>query len=134
MYAVLVEGGDLDEPIADEVRGVLDGHIVLSRAIAERGLFPAVDVPASISRVMPKLVPEAHRHAARRLTAALAALEEKRDLIALGAYEKGSDPMVDRALACRSEIEAFLGQASETCVSSQQAVERMTQLVRNANL
>ncbi len=110
LYTVLVAGGDMDEPIADEVRGILDGHVVLDRRIAERGRFPAIDPLASLSRVMPAVAGEAHRAAAARLRALLAAHERSRDLIAVGAYKRGSDPETDAALARLPAIEAFLAQ------------------------
>jgi type III secretion protein N (ATPase) len=116
IYTVLVEGGDMDEPIADEVRGILDGHIVLSREIAARGLYPAVDVPASISRVMDAVVTREHAEQARLLRALLGGYAQKRDLLAVGAYVKGSDPKLDAAVALMPELERFLGQSStELC-------------------
>lgn len=132
VYAVLIEGGDMEEPIADEVRGILDGHIVLSREIAARGLYPAVDVPASISRVMPRVVRREHLDAAQRLRALLAAHAEKRELLAVGAYAKGSDPKLDSALALLPELEAFLGQSdAETCAFERTLTE-LTRLARRA--
>jgi type III secretion protein N (ATPase) len=110
IYTVLVEGGDMDEPIADEVRGILDGHIVLDRAIAARGRYPAVDVSASLSRVMDSIVSPEHRDAARRLRANVATYEAKRDLVVLGAYAKGTDQELDEALLRIPRIEAFLRQ------------------------
>ena len=110
VYTVLVEGSDMDEPIADEVRGILDGHIVLDRRIAARGHYPAVDAVASLSRVMDQVVPATHVQAARRVRSALASYEQKRDLIALGAYEKGSDPALDRTLLALPALERFLCQ------------------------
>jgi type III secretion protein N (ATPase) len=110
VYAVLVEGGDLDEPVADEVRGILDGHVVLERALAARGRYPAIDVCGSLSRVMDRLVPEEHRLAAQRLRALVAAYEAKRDLVTLGAYVKGGDRELDEALARLPRIEQFLRQ------------------------
>ena len=110
IYTVLVEGGDMDEPIADEVRGILDGHIVLERQIAARGHYPAVDAVSSLSRVMDQVVPASHVQAARKVRSALALYEQKRDLIALGAYEKGSDPRLDQTLAVLPELERFLCQ------------------------
>jgi ATP synthase in type III secretion protein N len=110
IYTVLVEGGDMDEPIADEVRGILDGHIVLDRAIAARGRYPAVDVTVSLSRVMDAIVTREHREAARRLRAVVAVHEARRDLIALGAYAKGTDRDLDDAIARMPRIEAFLRQ------------------------
>jgi type III secretion protein N (ATPase) len=114
IYTVLVEGGDMDEPIADEVRGILDGHIVLDRAIAARGRYPAVDVTVSLSRVMDAVVGREHRDAARRLRALVATFEAKRDLIALGAYAKGSDKELDEAIARMPRFEAFLGQEASS--------------------
>lgn len=111
IYTVLVEGGDMDEPIADEVRGILDGHIVLDRAIGERGRFPAISVPASLSRVMSRIASPEHRADAQKARSLIAIRESKRDLVALGAYVKGADPALDEALAKDAQIEAFLAQA-----------------------
>src|SRR5205823_2172155 len=97
LYTVLVAGGDMEEPIADEVRGILDGHVILSREIGARGQWPAVDVTASLSRVMDELVDEPHRKAAAKLRSLLSAYERQRDLILLGAYQRGSDPLTDEA-------------------------------------
>jgi len=116
IYTVLVEGGDMDEPIADDVRGILDGHIVLDRAIAGRGRYPAVDVTASLSRVMETLVSVEHVAAARRLRSIVAIYEAKRDLLAMGAYAKGSDKELDEALARMPRVEAFLRQDPATQV------------------
>jgi type III secretion protein N (ATPase) len=111
VYAVLVAGHDQDEPIADEIRGLLDGHLVLERRLAERGHFPAIDVLASVSRVMDQVTTTAHRAAARRVRALLAEWERQRDLVLLGAYHRGADPSVDRAIERWPAIEAFLRQA-----------------------
>jgi type III secretion protein N (ATPase) len=111
VYTVLVEGDDdLDDPIADELRGLLDGHIVLSRSLAARSHFPAIDVPRSLSRLMPRLVADAHREAADAVRAHVALHEEKRDLISLGAYQRGSDARLDAAMARMPDIERFLRQ------------------------
>jgi type III secretion protein N (ATPase) len=109
-YTVLVEGGDMEEPIADEVRGILDGHVVLDRRLGARGRWPAIDVLASLSRVMDAVTSAPHQQSARALRETLALYEEKRDLVSLGAYKKGSDPRLDRALAKIDAIEAFLRQ------------------------
>ncbi len=129
IYTVLVEGGDMDEPIADEVRGILDGHIVLDRALAARGRYPAVDPVTSLSRVMDRVVSDAHRAAARRFRSLLAHYEAKRDLVMLGAYAKGSDAELDVALARMPAMEAFLGQSArdfvefdETCATLERVV------------
>lgn len=109
-YTVLVEGNDMDEPVSDEVRGILDGHIVLSRAQAERGHYPAIDTRKSLSRMMDSLVSTEHREAAQTLRAHLALYESKRDLITLGVYKHGSEPKLDHVLARLDAIEAFLRQ------------------------
>jgi type III secretion protein N (ATPase) len=110
VYTVLVPGGDMDEPVADEVRGLLDGHVVLERRLAVRGHFPAVDVLASLSRAMPAVTSGPHRAAADRLRALLAAHERNRDLVAVGAYRRGTDADTDAALDRMPAIEAFLRQ------------------------
>jgi type III secretion protein N (ATPase) len=110
IYTVLVAGGDMEEPIADEVRGILDGHIVLSRTLAERNHWPAIDVLQSLSRVMSAVVAPKHVAAAGRLRALLAAYEKHRDLIVLGAYVRGTDRRTDEAVARIHEIESFLTQ------------------------
>ncbi len=110
IYTVLVAGNDLDEPIADEVRGLVDGHIVLDRRLAQRGHFPPVDVVQSVSRLMPRLVDARHADAAARVRARLAIYEEHRDLITLGAYQAGRDRAVDDAVAAYGAIEKLLRQ------------------------
>ncbi|MCL2779659.1 MAG: FliI/YscN family ATPase [Polyangiaceae bacterium] len=111
IYTVLVEGGDMDEPIADEVRGILDGHVVLDRTVASRGRYPAVDPTVSLSRVMDSVVAPAHRDAARKLRSLVAHYEAKRDLVMLGAYAKGSDKELDEAIAKMPMIEQLLRQS-----------------------
>jgi len=128
IYTVLVEGEDMDEPIADEVRGILDGHIVLSRELALRGHYPAIDMVQSISRVMPSVVDAEHKVLAARLRQSIALYEEKRDLIVLGAYAKGSDPAVDRAIAQRPRVESFLQQDASTLVSFAETRQALLEL------
>jgi type III secretion protein N (ATPase) len=110
-YTVLVEGDDLDEPITDELRGLLDGHVVLSRKLAARGRFPAIDVPQSLSRLMTRLVTPEHRVAAAKAREQLALYEEQRDILMLGAYRQGANPRIDAAIAAQPSLEAFLVQA-----------------------
>jgi FliI/YscN family ATPase len=112
MLTVLVEGDDLNEPVADAVRGYLDGHIVLSRAIAQRARFPAVDVLQSVSRLMPQVTAPPHLDAARGLRELLAHWQENQDLVQVGAYKKGSDALLDRAIARIKPIEELLYQGS----------------------
>jgi type III secretion protein N (ATPase) len=128
LYTVLVEGGDMEEPIADEVRGILDGHVILDRGIAARGWYPAVDVVHSLSRVMNKCVTPEHDAAARVVRRLLGIYESKRDLITLGAYKKGSDRAVDQALAALPEIEALLQQNATQPTEFARAVEALQKL------
>ncbi|HEX8150764.1 MAG TPA: type III secretion system ATPase SctN [Pyrinomonadaceae bacterium] len=111
-YTVLVEGDDLTEPIADETRSILDGHVVLTRALASAGHYPAIDVSQSVSRVMPAVARPPHVEAARRFREVLAAYEAQRDLILIGAYKKGTDPRTDLAIAKADAMNAFLRQAT----------------------
>jgi flagellum-specific ATP synthase len=110
LFTVLVEGDDHNEPIADAVRGILDGHIVMERAIAERGRYPAVNVLRSISRTMPQCVPVPVRPVLQRAREFMSVFADMEELIRLGAYRKGSDPQVDRAIALYPALELFLGQ------------------------
>ncbi len=110
VYTVLVAGNDMDEPIADEVRGLVDGHVVLERRLAQRGHFPPVDVVSSVSRMMPRVVDAAHVEAAARIRARLAVYEEHRDLITLGAYQAGRDRTVDDAVHAYPAIERLVRQ------------------------
>jgi len=125
IYTVLVEGGDMDEPIADEVRGIVDGHVVLDRAIAARGRYPAVDVTASLSRVMNAIVGAHHLEAARAIRDMVALFESKRDLVLLGAYAKGTDRELDRAIERMPRIEAFLRQNAEEIAPFAESVQKM---------
>ena len=111
LYTVLVDGDDMNEPIADAVRSILDGHIVLTRSLAHAGHYPSIDVLQSVSRLIGEIVEPEVRAAGQRLLAALAAYREKEDLIAIGAYQRGTDPLVDGAIALRPRIDAFLRQA-----------------------
>lgn len=129
LYTVLVAGGDMEEPIADEVRSILDGHVVLDRGLAERGRFPAVDPLASLSRAMPAVTTDAHRAAAARLRALLAAYERQRDLLAVGAYRRGGDPDADAAVDRMPAIEAFLRQAPGDREPFASTLERLAGIV-----
>lgn len=117
LYTVLVEGDDLDEPVADEMRGILDGHIVLDRGLSGLGHYPAVDITRSLSRVMDRIVDPEHRAAATQLRALVAAYEAKRDLIVLGAYSAGSDPQVDRAIQLKPALDRLLLQDAAASIA-----------------
>ncbi|MCA9616553.1 MAG: EscN/YscN/HrcN family type III secretion system ATPase, partial [Myxococcales bacterium] len=123
-------GGDMEEPIADEVRGILDGHVILDRELGARGRWPAIDALRSLSRVMDAVTDEKHRDAARRLRELLATYESKRDLIALGAYAKGSDARIDAAIARIDRIEAFLRQRRDESVGLDDTLAAMEAAIR----
>ena len=110
-YTILVEGDDMSDPIADEVRSLLDGHIMLSRDLAAANHYPAIDVLASLSRIMPQLVPPEHRAAASRLRNLLAKYKEIEFLLRVGEYKHGSDPLADEAIRKMDMIQSFLRQA-----------------------
>ncbi|MDB4957843.1 MAG: Flagellum-specific synthase FliI [Myxococcales bacterium] len=128
IYTVLVAGNDMDEPIADEVRGLVDGHIVLDRRLAQRGHFPPIDVVASVSRLMSRVVEPRHAEAAARVRTRLAIYEEHRDLITLGAYQAGRDRQIDEAVACYPKIEKLLRQARDESAGWDTAIGRLLEL------
>jgi len=133
LFTVLVEGDDHNEPIADAVRGILDGHIVMERAIAERGRYPAVNVLRSISRTMPGCVPEDVRPVLQRARELLSVFADMEELIRLGAYRKGSDPNVDRAIAINPELEAFLSQQRSEKTTIAEGYELLRAIVEKAD-
>lgn len=132
IYTVLVEGGDMDEPIADAVRGISDGHIVLSRQLAARNHYPAIDVLASISRVMPKVARKEHKIVASHLRDLLAAYKESEDLITVGAYARGSNPKVDKAIVIYDDLITLLRQQVEEAYTIEELFDRMLDIARKA--
>ena len=129
LHTVLVAGGDeRDDPIADEARSLLDGHVVLDGDIGARGRWPAIDVGRSLSRVMNDVVTSDHARHARRIRERIAAYERVRDLIAMGAYEPGTDEVADRAIATHEEIEAFLRQERDERAPWMETQRRMETL------
>lgn len=129
IYTVLVEGDDMNEPVADTVRGVLDGHIVLSRKIASRNFYPAVSVLESVSRVMPAIVSPEHLAAAGRIRDLLATYAESEDLINIGAYKTGSNARVDWALSHLDSVRGFLEQRVDESSSFEETDRLMLALV-----
>jgi flagellum-specific ATP synthase len=129
-YNVLVEGDDFNEPISDTVRGTLDGHIMLSRKLAHQAHWPAIDPLASISRSMNDVVTAEHRAAADSVKQLLAAYQQSEDLITIGAYQMGSNPLVDLAIKLREPIDAFLRQTTSERVAFPAAVEGLVKLAR----
>jgi flagellum-specific ATP synthase len=128
LYTVLVDGDDMNEPIADAVRGILDGHIVLSRELAAQNHFPAIDILNSVSRVMIEIVSEKHRKAANKLRSVVATYQDAKDLIDIGAYKSGSNPKIDYALNAIDACTEFLRQEITDQVSFETAVESLTNL------
>lgn len=133
-YTVLVEGDDLEDPIADAARAVLDGHLVLSRRIADSGLFPAIDIEASISRNMPAVVDPAQLELVRRIVGLYASYQANRDLLAIGAYKAGSDPALDRAIAAIEPIREFVRQDRLQQVDMVQSLQGLLQLAGKTGL
>ena len=127
-FTVLVEGDDFNEPICDSVRSILDGHIILSRRLAAQGHYPAIDVLNSISRLGSKLAAPEHAVAARKIRGTLAAYEESRDLIELGAYVNGTNPALDTAIRARGDITNFLRQDTTTGCSLQESYGGLLQV------
>lgn len=127
-YTVLVEGDDMNEPVADEVRSILDGHIILSRDLASRGHYPAINVSLSVSRVMTAVVPPEHRQAATKLREVLATYEKEKDLIMIGAYQKGSDARVDFAMDKIDSVNTFLKQSTEEKMGFEETVKKLKEL------
>jgi ATP synthase in type III secretion protein N len=134
IVTALSEGGDLDDPIAEELRGLLDGHITLDATLGHRGRWPAVDVNRSLSRAMPDVVSIEHRDAARRALAFASILESNRDLMALGAYAPGRDKSLDEALRRRDALEALLTQRAEECHSYEQTIASLRSLTKSLGL
>ncbi|MBL4818772.1 MAG: FliI/YscN family ATPase [Deltaproteobacteria bacterium] len=132
IYSVLVQAGDMDEPIADEVRGILDGHFVLNRALGERNHWPAIDVLPSLSRAMVSITKEDHQKAAGIMRETMANYERNKDLIMLGAYSYGTDPKVDYAIDKYDSIETFLKQRIDENAPFDKTIEQLKELFSDA--
>ena len=128
LYTVLVDGDDMNEPIADAVRSILDGHVVLTRSLAHAGHYPAIDVLQSVSRLVGEITTPEVREAGTRLRSALASYREKEDLISIGAYQPGSDPLLDAAIALRPAMDGFLRQSIEELTTLHDADEALLSL------
>jgi len=134
LYTVLVDGDDFNEPIADAVRSILDGHVVLDRALAHAGHYPAIDVLGSVSRLEGEVTSRHVREAGRRVRALLAAHRDKADLISIGAYQPGTDPLVDEALVKRELIDDFLRQRADEPSTAEEADAQLCELAGNGAL
>lgn len=132
LYTILVQAGDMEEPIADEVRGILDGHIILNRSLGARNHWPAIDVLPSLSRVMSGIAEPEHKKAAAKLREVLATYEKQRDLILLGAYQYGTDPNTDYAIDKIDEIETFLKQNTHECDDFDTTIKKMITMFADA--
>ena len=130
VYTVLVEGDDTNEPVADTVRGILDGHIVLSRKLANANHFPAIDINASISRLMTEIVGDEHKGVASELRDILSLYAQNEDLISIGAYKAGTNPRLDNAISRIQKINDFLMQRTGESFTMEQTVKTMRQILR----
>ncbi len=132
-YTVLVEGDDPNDPVADAARAILDGHLVLSRKLADGGVYPAIDLEQSVSRVMPDITSPRHQENVRRFRQAFATYRQNEDLIAVGAYRKGADPNVDAAIAIYPQLLDFIAQSRQARSGFQDAVENLASLMQAAD-
>jgi flagellum-specific ATP synthase len=132
IFTVLVDGDDHNEPVADAVRGILDGHIVMERAIAERGRFPAINILKSISRTMPRSADPAHLPAITRAKQVMATYSDMEELIRLGAYRPGTSAEVDEAIGFHGPLEDFLRQSKEESTSMADGYARLEQILSGA--
>ncbi|MCG5548268.1 flagellar protein export ATPase FliI [Halorhodospira halochloris] len=131
-YTVLVEGDDQQEPIADSARAILDGHLVLSRSLADSGIYPAIDVEGSISRAMMSLTTAQHQKLSQRFRELYSAYRQNEDLISVGAYQRGSDPLVDQAIAYQTHMRAFMQQDVSEAVDFSESLASLQRLLREA--
>jgi len=132
-YTVLAEGDDHNDPIADAARGILDGHILLSRQLADMGHYPAIELESSVSRVMPMVVPAEQIKASQQIKQLYSLYEQNRDLINVGAYQQGSNPAIDRAIKMQPQIQAFMQQGMHESVNMTNSRQQMDQLLAEIN-
>lgn len=129
LYTVLADGDNQDDPVVDTARSILDGHIVLSRDLAQRGQYPAIDIAASLSRVMNDIMPRDHQQVARMFRALSASYEANRDLVLMGAYRAGADPQLDRAIAMHDTLTGFLTQSADEVVDLATSARQLADLL-----
>lgn len=130
LYTTLVEGDDMTEPVADAVRGILDGHVILSRSLAQKGYFPAIDALDSVSRVANEICEAEHLKARQRVATALAAYRDVEELLQIGAYTPGADPLTDAAVALKPKIDAVLTQPTDEVIGFDDAVASLIQVAQ----
>lgn len=133
-YTVLVEGDDQNDPIADSARAILDGHIVLSRTLAEAGQFPAIDIDASISRLAPHIMSPEHQTMAQAFKKLSSTYQQNKDLINVGAYHKGSDPLIDLSISMQPKIFSYLSQDMKKAVSLTESIDELKAMLEQPNL
>ncbi|WP_284139950.1 MULTISPECIES: flagellar protein export ATPase FliI [unclassified Virgibacillus] len=132
-YTVLVDGDDMNEPIADTVRGILDGHFVMDRKLAEKGQYPAINVLKSISRVMNQITSKTHLEVAQKLRSLMATYEENSELIQIGAYKRGTNAEIDQAISFHPKIQRFLQQGVYESVTLDESITQMSELLNGGN-
>ena len=132
LYTVLADGDNQDDPVVDTARSILDGHLVLSRELAQRGQYPAIDIAASLSRVMDDIVSPGHAATARQFRALSASYEANRDLVLMGAYRAGADPQLDQAIAMHGALTQFITQPARCSVPLEPSISALTELLGHA--
>ena len=132
IYTVLADGDSQDDPVVDTARSILDGHIVLNRELAQRGQYPAIDIAASLSRVMNDITASGHQQLARTFRALVSGYEANRDLVLMGAYRPGADPQIDRAIAMHDALTGFIAQAQSESVSLPDSIAALEALLGHA--
>lgn len=134
LYTVLMEGDDISDPIVDIVRGIVDGHIFLSRKVAEANHYPAIDVLGSISRLMSAIASPEHKSAAAKMRTMLSLYRENKDLIDVGMYQPGSNPRLDTAIEMMPQINAFLQQRTSDSVTMESTIQTLVDMMANVEL
>ena len=134
LYTVLMEGEDINDPVVDTVRGIVDGHVFLSRKVAEMNHYPAIDVLGSISRLFPEVTDREHQIAAAKMRTILAIYRESKDLIDVGMYQKGSNPKLDLAIDLMPEINKFLRQSIKDSVNMQHTIDTLKSMMTNVDI
>ena len=131
LYTVLMEGGDINDPVVDIVRGIVDGHVFLSRKVAEQNHYPAIDVLGSISRLFTTITTREHQEAAAKMRTLLALYRENKDLIDVGMYQPGSNPKLDTAIDMIDGINGFLRQRTSDLVDMEDTIQKCMDMMRN---
>ena len=134
LYTVLMEGDDINDPVVDTVRGIVDGHIFLSRKVAEMNHYPAIDVLGSISRLMSAIATPEHKEAAAKMRKIMAMHRENKDLIDVGMYQPGSNPKLDTAIEMMPQVNAFLQQRTSDSVTMENTINTLVNMMRGVDI